>query len=88
MKRLFLSFAICVGAMLTAVAQPTFSKHEFTINDFLPDHFPNIKGGSGEIKLNGKFNPNIPTPKDVLGFELGEFYLEWHAILNYVNTVE
>ena len=87
MKRLFLSFAICVGAILTAVAQPTFSKHEFTINDFLPDHFPDIKGGSGEIKLNGKFNPNIPTPKDVLGFELGEFYLEWHAILNYVNTV-
>lgn len=86
MKRFILFFAICVGAIMSATAQPTFSKYEYTLDFFLPKHFPDIKNG-GEVKLTGKFNPNIPQPKDVLGYELGEFYPEWHAVLNYMNTL-
>ena len=86
MKRLVLFFAICMGAVLSALAQPTFSKYEYTLDYFLPKYFPDIKNG-GEVKLTGKYNPNIPQPKDVLGYELGEFYPEWHAVLNYMNTL-
>lgn len=86
MKRFVLFFAICVGAIMSATAQPTFSKYEYTLDFFLPKHFPDIKNG-GEVQLTGKFNPNIPQPKDVLGYELGEFYPEWHAVLNYMNTL-
>lgn len=87
MKRFILLLVLCTGAMLSAVAQPTFSKYEHTLDYFLPKYLPNIKDG-GEIKLTGKFNPNIPQPKDVLGFELGELYPEWYMIVSYMKQLE
>lgn len=87
MKRTVLFFAICLGAIISSIAQPTFSKYDYTLDYFLPNSFPDIKNG-GEVKLTGKFNPAIPQPKEILGFELGEFYPEWLAILHYMYTLD
>lgn len=86
MRRFILLFALCASVAISTSAQPTFSSYEHTLDYFLPNHFPDIVNG-GEAKLSGKFNPAIPQPKDVLGFELGEFYPEWHAVINYMNTL-
>ena len=86
MKRSILFFAMCLGVIVSSMAQPTFSKYEHSLDHFLPKSFPDIKNG-GEVKLSGAFNPAIPQPKDILGYELGEFYPEWPAILHYMYTL-
>ncbi len=86
MKRSILFFVMCLGVIISSMAQPTFSKYEYSLDHFLPKSFPDIKNG-GEVKLSGAFNPAIPQPKDILGYELGEFYPEWPAILHYMYTL-
>ncbi len=87
MKRFSLFVTVCLAVISSAMAQPTFSKYEHTLDYFLPKYFPDIKNG-GEIKLSEKFNPNIPQPKDILGFELGEMYPEWYMIVSYMKTLD
>lgn len=87
MKRSILFLMVCVGVIISATAQPSFSKYEYTLDHFLPKSFPDIKNG-GEVKLTGAFNPAIPQPKEILGYELGEFYPEWPAFLHYMYTLD
>lgn len=71
-------------ASLSSVAQPTFTHYPHDLSYFTPKSL-NIEGK--EVALSGKFNGEVPTPKQVLGFELGERYCEWSDILNYVDAL-
>ena len=39
------------------------------------------------VTLEGNFNGAIPTPKDVLGFELGSQHCEWGDVLRYMDAL-
>ena len=76
---------LCVALYpLMSFAQPTFSHYPHDLGYFLPKSL-NIEGE--EVALSGNFNPETPTPKQVLGFELGERYFEWSDILDYVEAL-
>ncbi len=76
---------LCIALFpLQSFAQPNFSNYPHDLGYFLPKSL-NIDGG--EVTLSGKFNPEIPTPKQILGFELGERYCEWSDILCYVEAL-
>lgn len=66
-------------------AQPTFSEYALDLSYFLPKTQP-MNGA--EVALEGKYNSAIPTPKQVLGFELGERYCEWGDILRYMEALD
>ena len=78
---LALGFAICP---LIAFAQPNFNNYAHDLGYFLPK---SLTVEQREVALAGNYNSTIPTPKQVLGFELGERYCEWSDILGYVEAV-
>ncbi len=49
--------------------------------------------GQGQSNLDyylpkeASYNPSIPTPKSVLGFELGTWHTDYNQVLQYVQTV-
>ena len=78
---LAIGFIVC---QLTAFAQPNFSSYSHDLNFFLPK---SLTVEQKEVAITGGYNSEIPTPKQVLGFELGERYFEWSDILGYVEAV-
>ena len=70
-KRLFL--LLCVACPLVGFAQPNFSNYAHDLSYFLPK---NLTIGGSEVVLSGSYNSTIPTPKQVLGYELGDRYWE------------
>lgn len=66
-------------------AQPTFSEYAHDLSYFLPK---TQQMNGAEVALEGKYNSAIPTPKQVLGFELGERYCEWGDILHYMEVLD
>ncbi len=79
---LWLTFA---AISLAGFAQPQFTEYPHNLDYFLPKA---IQQGSTEIALEGNFNKAIPTPKEVLGFELGERYCEWSDVLRYCEAID
>ena len=70
---------------LVSFAQPSFNEYPHDLSYFLPK---SIQQGSLDVALPGNYNKAIPTPKEVLGFELGERYCEWSDVLHYVEAVD
>ena len=66
-------------------AQPKFAEYAYDLNYFLPTT-QQINGE--EVALEGKYNSAIPTPKQVLGFELGERYCDWGEVLHYMEVLD
>jgi len=87
MKRFLATLVFCAFCAGQTFAQPVFSSYGHTLDFFLPKYFPDMENG-GKVQLEAKFNPGIPQPKDILGFELGEYFTEWHAVLRYMYTLE
>ncbi|MDR1763837.1 MAG: peptidase M14 [Dysgonamonadaceae bacterium] len=58
-----------------AYLQPFTEKYPYDIKYFLPE---------GEYS----FNPDIPQPKDVLGFEIGQQHADWNNVLMYMSALE
>lgn len=69
----------------SAFAQPQFTNYQHDLNYFLPK---SIQLNRTETPLAGNYNKSIPTPKEVLGFELGERYCEWADVLRYIEAVD
>ena len=82
LKRTFL-FLCIFCTPLFGYAQPNFSHYQHDLSYFLPK---TLNIGGSEIKLEGKFN-NTPTPKEVLGFELGSRLCEWSDVLFYAEAL-
>jgi hypothetical protein len=55
-------------------SQPVALDCEYDINYFRPEG-------------NCVFNPEIPQPKDVLGFEIGRQHVDWNNVLMYMKTL-
>ncbi len=80
------ALALALAAIsFTGFAQPQFDNYPHDLSYFLPK---SIQQGSEDIALQGNYNKSIPTPKEVLGFELGERYCEWSDVLRYVEAVD
>lgn len=67
-------------------AQPVQKVYEHNLNYFIPDRFVN-PDGSG-LAIGKEFNPNIPLPKDILGYEVGQQYVDWNDILKYMYALD
>ena len=82
-KKLLLYIGVMV-APFVGWAQPNFSYYHHTLCDFVPK---NITLDGKDVALQGKFNGDIPTPKQVLGYELGERYVEWADVVQYMEAL-
>ncbi len=88
MKKNYLIF-LCIAWIAWSVpslAQPNFTKQGPTLDSYLPRTLPDGKGG--EVTISANFNAAIPTPKQVLGFELGARFVEWADVLNYMQALD
>ncbi|MDR3180680.1 MAG: peptidase M14 [Prevotellaceae bacterium] len=57
-----------------AAAQPATQEYSCGINYFLPEG-------------NYTFDPRIPQPKDILGFETGQQHADWNNVLAYMQAL-
>lgn len=71
-----LSLLIVAFAALQLWAQPVQNTYKHNIGYFIPQGF------------SSQFNPSIPQPKDVLGFEVGEQFADWNDILKYMYALD
>ena len=77
---------LALGAIsFGGVAQPNFVSYQYDLSYFLPH---TIQLNRADVALTGNYNSAIPTPKQVLGFELGEQYCDWGDVLRYINAVD
>lgn len=83
MKRALLICGLILST-LAASAQPTFRSYTNDLNYFLPKTLT-LTGKS--VTLEGNYNKEIPTPKEVLGFELGSQHCEWGDVLRYMDAL-
>ena len=47
-----------------------------------------IGGNAVSFTKDKKFDPSIPQPKDILGFEIGEQFVEWADVLRYMYALD
>lgn len=74
MRRIFL---ICLLPILLATgvfAQPQADEYPYDLTYFLPE-------GSRS------YDPQIPTPEEILGFQLGEQHAGWDQVVEYMRTL-
>ena len=51
--------------------------------------YPKTLQASGQsVSLSGKFRSDVPQPKDILGFEVGEQFADWNDVLKYMDALQ
>jgi len=77
--------AVPVLAQHSADYSPVRKTSEYDIRYF----FPQALHANGQATpLNHKFRSDIPQPKDILGFEVGEQYADWNDVLKYMEALQ
>ena len=81
------AFTLGCTLLLAAIsqAQPQLAPYPHDLGYFLPKTLPI---NAEQTTLSGNYNPNIPTPKAVFGYELGEQYCDWGEILCYLEKLD
>ena len=87
MKRLLFILLFVLLIVPDGYSQPLFGKYDQTLDYFMPKNFTDVETWTS-VEYSGTYDPAVPKPKDVLGYELAEFYPEWHAVLNYMYALE
>ncbi len=82
---LFLSIAL-IAWNVPSLAQPNFTKQGPALDSYIPKTLPDGKGG--KITISPNYDSTIPTPKQVLGFDLGTRFVEWADVLNYMQALD
>ena len=82
-KLIIASFALLLP--LVGSAQPKFAEYAHDLSYFIPK---TQQMNGAEVALEGKYNSAIPTPKQVLGFELGQQYCDWGNVLRYMEILD
>lgn len=77
MRKITLLFTLIFCAFQLC-AQPVQNTYQYDLNYFIPESFTKDK----------KFDPSIPQPKDILGFEIGEQFVEWADVLRYMYALD
>ncbi|MBO7268971.1 MAG: peptidase M14 [Bacteroidales bacterium] len=85
MRKTFLLVAL-VFASFCAMGQPVVNKYQYDINYFIPEHFAQI--GATGTAIGKNYNPAVPQPKDILGFEIGEQFVDWNDVQKYMYALE
>lgn len=57
------------------IAQPGAEAYRYDLSYFMP---------SGVYS----YDPKVPTPQEVLGFQLGEQHVGWDQVVSYMKTLE
>lgn len=82
-KLIIASFALLLP--LVGSAQSKFAEYAHDLSYFIPK---TQQMNGTEVALEGKYNSAIPTPKQVLGFELGQQYCDWGNVLRYMEILD
>ena len=86
-----LAMAMIAGASLMPTsyvwAQPaaTYTPVQQDLDYDIRYFFPEVLHAAGQAtRVSHKFRADIPQPKDILGFEVGEQYVDWNDVLKYM----
>lgn len=74
MKRFYTLYLLLIFLATSIVAQPQPEKYGYDLSYFLPQG-------------NYTYNEKIPTPENVLGFQLGEQHADWGQVVEYMQTL-
>ncbi len=76
--------------MFLAVAeiygQGAIISYDKDISYFIPQYLTEPAGE--KYLIQQKYNPDIPQPKEILGYEVGERYADWGDIVNYMSALD
>lgn len=72
LRFIFLGLLLAITAAVSA--QPRAAAYAYDLAYFLP-------------KGSYTYNPDIPTPEKVLGFQLGEQHADWGQVVEYMKTL-
>ena len=85
MRKTFILAALLFASFF-AMGQPVVNKYKYDINYFIPEHFAQI--GATGTAIGKTYNPAVPLPKDILGFEIGEQFVDWNDVQKYMYALE
>ena len=71
-KLILLAFFLCW--IVSPQAQPKAEKYAYDLSYFLPEG-------------NYTYDPAIPTPEKVLGFQLGQQHVDWGQVVDYMKAL-
>ena len=74
MRRFFMICLLPICLAAVAFAQPQADEYPYDLAYFMPE--------GSQV-----YNPQIPTPKEVLGFQLGEQHAGWDQVVEYMRTL-
>lgn len=74
MKKHILFCLLSAFMAINAVAQPQPEKYAYDLTYFLPQG-------------NYTYNPQIPTPESVLGFQIGQQHAGWDQVVGYMKAL-
>ena len=77
---------LLILAGFTSWAQPLQNEYKYDLDYFIPDVFASKE--APDVAIEKSFNSNIPQPKDILGFEIGERFVEWGDVLKYMYALD
>ena len=90
-----LAMAMIAGASLMPTsyvwAQPaaTYTPVQQDLDYDIRYFFPEVLHAAGQAtRVSHKFRADIPQPKDILGFEVGEQYADWNDMLRYIEAIQ
>src|SRR5687767_8158781 len=59
----------------------------FTALAFLLFPLPIVAAAQHSYNASGSFDPAVPTPKSVLGYEVGERFTPHHMLMRYIDRL-
>jgi hypothetical protein len=75
MRSCVLGILLCATACVQLLAQPRPEACPYGLHYFIPEG-------------TYRFNPQVPEPKAVLGFEIGQLHADWQQVLRYMQALE
>lgn len=75
---------IPASAQHAADYSPVKQQVEYDIRYFLPQ---SLHAAGQTANVTHQFRTDVPQPKDILGFELGQQYVDWNDVLKYMEAL-
>lgn len=74
-----------VVAQSVSTYSPIQTKQEYDIRYFFPQ---SLNAAEESTHLSTQFRADVPQPKTILGFEVGEQYADWNDVLKYMEALQ
>lgn len=74
MRRFFLMCLLPIFLATGVFAQPQADEYPYDLTYFLPE--------GSQV-----YDPQVPTPEKILGFQLGEQHAGWDQVVEYMRTL-